>query len=62
MERGLYSAVNEMKLHREKYSGDVIPYNLPELFQGSEKLEKITGRELTSYRTRVLQRDVVYLG
>jgi hypothetical protein len=29
-------------LHREKYSGDFIPYNLPALFKGSEKLEKFT--------------------
>jgi hypothetical protein len=35
-------SVDGMKLHREKYSGDFIPYNLPELFQGSEKLEKFT--------------------
>jgi hypothetical protein len=31
-----------LKLHGEKYSGDFIPYNLPELFQGSEKQEKLT--------------------
>jgi hypothetical protein len=30
-----------IKLHREKYSDDFLPYNLPELFQGCEKLEKI---------------------
>ncbi len=30
--------VDGMKLHKEKYSRDFIPYNLPELFQGSEKL------------------------
>ncbi len=41
-----------MKLHREKYSGDFIPYNLPEFFQGSEKLEKITWA-----RTPVLPRN-----
>jgi hypothetical protein len=29
-----------MKLHTEKYSKDFIPHNLPELFQGCEKLEK----------------------
>jgi hypothetical protein len=28
--------------YREKYSRDFIPYNLPELFQGCEKLEKFT--------------------
>jgi hypothetical protein len=37
-----------MKLHREKYPGDFIPYNLPELFQGCEKLEKYRGLELAS--------------
>ncbi len=31
-----------MKLHREKYSGDFIPNNLTELFQGCEKLETFT--------------------
>jgi hypothetical protein len=41
-----------MKLHRETYSGDFIPYNLPELFQGCEKLEKLPGRELTSSITQ----------
>jgi hypothetical protein len=35
-------SVDWMKLHREKYSGDFFPYNLPVLFQGSEKLEKFT--------------------
>ncbi len=35
-------SVDGMKLHREKYSGDFIPYNSPELFQGSDKLEKFT--------------------
>ncbi len=37
--------VDEMKYegtYREKYSGDFIPYNLPELFQGCEKLDKFT--------------------
>ncbi len=34
--------VDGMKLHREKYSGDFNLYNLPELFQGSGKLEKFT--------------------
>ncbi len=29
--------VDGMKLRREKYSGDFIPYNLPELFQGCDK-------------------------
>ncbi len=33
-------SVDEMKLHREKYSGG--PYNLPESLQGCEKLDKIT--------------------
>jgi hypothetical protein len=32
--------VDGMKVHKEKYSRDSIPYNLPELFQGCEKLEK----------------------
>jgi hypothetical protein len=45
-------SVNGMKLHREKYSGDFIPYNLPELFQGREKLEKLPGRELASSTTQ----------
>ncbi len=31
-------SVDGMKLLREKYSGYFIPYNLPELFQGCEKL------------------------
>jgi hypothetical protein len=44
-------SVDGMKLYREKYSGDFIPYNLPELFQGSEKLEKFTWA-----RTHVLPR------
>jgi hypothetical protein len=44
-------SVDEMKLDREKYSGDFFPYNLPELFQGSEKLEKFTWA-----RTHVLPR------
>ncbi len=35
-----------------KYSGDFIPYNLPELFQGCEKFEKLPGRELASYATQ----------
>jgi hypothetical protein len=35
-------SVDGMKLQREKYSGDFIPNNLPELFQGCEKLEKLT--------------------
>jgi hypothetical protein len=35
-------SVDGMKLHREKYSGDFIRYNLPELFKGREKLEKFT--------------------
>jgi hypothetical protein len=34
-------SVDGMKLLREKYYEDFIPYNLPELFQGSEKLDKI---------------------
>jgi hypothetical protein len=44
--------VDGMKLHREKYLGDFIPNNLPELFQGSEKLEKFTSARYTSYRTK----------
>jgi hypothetical protein len=48
-------SVNGIKLHRVQYSGDFIPYNLPELFQGSEKLEKFTGRKQTSYRTTLLK-------
>jgi hypothetical protein len=42
-----------MKLHREKYPGDFIPYSKPELFQGCEKLEKYTwgGREPASAST-----------
>jgi hypothetical protein len=44
-------SVDGMKFHREKYSGDCIPNKLPELFQGSEKLEILTGREHTSYCT-----------
>jgi hypothetical protein len=35
-------SVDGMKLHTEKYSGDFIPYNLPQLFQGCEKLGKFT--------------------
>jgi hypothetical protein len=38
-------SVDGKKLHRkklEKYSGDFIPYNVPQFFQGSEKLEKLT--------------------
>ncbi len=34
--------VNGMKLLREQYPGDFIPYNLAELFRGCEKLEKST--------------------
>ncbi len=34
-------SVDGMKLHGEKYSGDIIPYNLPELFQGFEKFTGI---------------------
>jgi hypothetical protein len=40
--RSMERSVNGMKLHREKYFGDFIPYNLTELFQGCEKLEKFT--------------------
>ncbi len=40
--RSMERSVERMKLHREKYSGDFIPYNQPELFQGCEKLEKFT--------------------
>jgi hypothetical protein len=43
-------SIDGMKLHREKYSGDFIPFYLPELFQGSEKQEKFTWT-----RTNVLQ-------
>jgi hypothetical protein len=35
-----------MKLHTEKYSGDFIQLNMPELFQGCEKLEKFIRLEL----------------
>jgi hypothetical protein len=41
-DNGAECTVDGMKLHREKYSGDFIPHNLPEFFQGSEKLEKFT--------------------
>jgi hypothetical protein len=34
-------SIDGMKLHTEKYSEDYIPCNLPESFQGCEKLEKI---------------------
>jgi hypothetical protein len=40
--RSMEQSVAGMKLHREKYSGDFIPYNMPELFQSCEKLEKFT--------------------
>ncbi len=40
--RSIVRGVDGMKLQRETYSDDFIPYNLPKLFQGSEKLEKIT--------------------
>jgi hypothetical protein len=33
-------SVDGMKLQREKCAVDFIPYNLPELFQGCEKLNK----------------------
>ncbi len=46
--RVMERSVDGMNLHREKYSGDFIPYNLPELFQGCEKLEKYPGLELAS--------------
>jgi hypothetical protein len=40
-------SVDGLKLHRKKkYSGDFIPYNLPELFQGCEKLEKFTPTQI----------------
>ncbi len=39
MERSVH--VDKMKLHRVKYSGDFIPYNLTELFQGWWKTWKI---------------------
>jgi hypothetical protein len=47
--RGMERSVDG-KIHREKFSGDLIPHNLPELFQGSEKQEKFTWA-----RTHVLQ-------
>ncbi len=39
--RSIERGVDWIKLQREKYSDDFIPYNLPDLFQGCEKLEKI---------------------
>jgi hypothetical protein len=33
-------------LHRENHSGDFIPYNLPEFFQGCEKQENLPRLEL----------------
>jgi hypothetical protein len=38
-------SLDGMKLHREKYSGDFILYNLPELFQDSEKPNHSTARK-----------------
>jgi hypothetical protein len=40
--RSIERSADGIKLHREKYNRDFIPYNLPELFQGCEKLEKLT--------------------
>jgi hypothetical protein len=40
---GQWRSVDGTKLHRGTHSGDFIPYNLPEFFQGCEKLEKFTG-------------------
>ncbi len=34
--------VDGMKLHMEKNSEDFIPYNLPELFQGSKEVAKFS--------------------
>ncbi len=45
-------SVDGMKLHREKYSGDFIPYNLPELFHGCEKLKNLPGLGLASSTTQ----------
>ncbi len=45
--RSMERNVDGMKLHREKYSEDFIPYNLPELFQRYEKLEKTWARTCT---------------
>jgi hypothetical protein len=39
-------SVDGMKLQTETYSGNFIPLNLPELFQGCEKLEKVSGSSL----------------
>ncbi len=41
-------SVDGMTLHREKYSGDFIPYYSPELFQGCEK-PKIFTRKWTRH-------------
>jgi hypothetical protein len=38
-------SVDGMKLHEEKYSGDCILYNLPELLQGCEKLGRFTSTQ-----------------
>jgi hypothetical protein len=40
--RSMERSVDGMKLHTEKYSGDFILLNLPELFQGCEIAEKVT--------------------
>jgi hypothetical protein len=40
--RSMERSVDGMKSHRVNYSGEFIPFNLRELFQGCEKLEKFT--------------------
>jgi hypothetical protein len=45
-------SVDGMKLHTEKYSGDFISENLPELFQGCENLEKFTRLDLAPSTTQ----------
>jgi hypothetical protein len=42
-------SVDGMKLYTEKYPGDFIPQNLPELFQGCEDLKKYQARACALY-------------
>jgi hypothetical protein len=51
--RSMERSVDRMKLHREKYSEDFIPYNLPALFQRCKKLGNLTGQELASSSTHI---------
>ncbi len=50
--RSIEWSVDGMKLHWEKYSGDFIPYNLPELFQRCETQKDASGLEFAFFATQ----------